>query len=728
MNNNNTSFKIRLSLKSSPPPKKSKRSNKTTSRKHKRSKTNNNGSSQQTNSSSTNSSNHIITITPSMTMIDLMEIIYDLFDVTNKQQKEYEIELYSGFPPKRIEIKKEQSEGEVLVSSHIRSGENVIVKFSENTSCVDTNSASASSSSSINRTSTTTKLDDNPTIGGRPKRAAASAATASFKEVIKEQDKILRNEKTRATTNNRTKRKAASNIHPNNEESNQQRSTKAAAARAAAANSRKLASLPGGRTLNSTSRSNNDSNNATQPKRLTTAPNIFKGMKSEEDISFALLSSINTPGERSNSGKKISKVLRSAMKRTVEKSYEASRAVVRCSSITSGDITFIDSSSSSTTQAEGTCNNIGTYNVKYPKGIEGIGYYEDTNIHVISIETLKAVIRSVYNASKVESDDEQHGDDVDDDSGKEMLKPNNMALLSPRVFWSLWYHYRSSCTSMEQTLECILPELDWKFLYKRSRQLSEKAKENLRQKRRRTQGTENHITKKGDGEVDDYKASVNAVKDVEEAMEQMYQRNDGRDSLRSHAAEAALLRMQKKQNEQKPNRTWEFVNTPTEVDTDELKECIVEAMEVVDTQWSTEQIDLCVKYMVKSLSINNWRMLANANVKETEAKLKLYFPGVDDDFVGSIISCAQQRSMEEIMLEIVNGNQDIYQILCEEASSVTPQDLTLWKMVPSVLLEEVPSLVSECNVSEQIVVDWCHGAEVAMKTFEWLSEFSTSIT
>ena len=94
-----------------------------------------------------------------------------------------------------------------------------------------------------------------------------------------------------------------------------------------------------------------------------------------------------------------------------------------------------------------------------------------------------------------------------------------------------------------------------------------------------------------------------------------------------------------------------------------------------------------------------------------------------------MITASQQRSMEEIMLEILDGNEDIYHILREEASSATPQDLTLWSMVPSLLLEEVPALhINHFNVTEQTIGDWCKRAQVALNTFEWLESFSTSIS
>ena len=45
-------------------------------------------------------------------------------------------------------------------------------------------------------------------------------------------------------------------------------------------------------------------------------------------------------------------------------------------------------------------------------------------------------------------------------------------------------------------------------------------------------------------------------------------------------------------------------------------------------------------------------------------------------YIAGMISAAKERSMEEIMLEILDGNEIIYHVLREDAASVTPQDIT----------------------------------------------------
>jgi len=60
---------------------------------------------------------------------------------------------------------------------------------------------------------------------------------------------------------------------------------------------------------------------------------------------------------------------------------------------------------------------------------------------------------------------------------KENFRPYNMALVSPRVFWSLVKEFGDVCSGLVQ----LCPEADWSFLTHRKRGLSSKAKENLLQ-------------------------------------------------------------------------------------------------------------------------------------------------------------------------------------------------------------------------------------------------------
>ena len=149
-------------------------------------------------------------------------------------------------------------------------------------------------------------------------------------------------------------------------------------------------------------------------------------------------------------------------------------------------------------------------------------------------------------------------------------------------------------------------------------------------------------------------------------------------------------------------------------------------------KYSPDQMKAGAEFLSSSpnCSIQNWRMLANVDVKDLLPSLcqSSIFSDIEKATVASIITAAQQRSIEEIMLEILDGDENVFHILREDASSATPVDLTLWRLAPSILLEEVPALqCSEFKVTEQKIIDWCNRAQIALNTCPWLENFSTSI-
>ncbi len=51
------------------------------------------------------------------------------------------------------------------------------------------------------------------------------------------------------------------------------------------------------------------------------------------------------------------------------------------------------------------------------------------------------------------------------------------------------------------------------------------------------------------------------------------------------------------------------------------------------------------------------------------------------------IDALHARTLEEIMLEILDGNQDALELLQDNARSCTPRDLTILKSAPGMLLD-----------------------------------------
>ena len=351
---------------------------------------------------------HVVTITPSMSIHDLTNSSYELFGVpvpvpstctssenkkrSNRKRKRYEVQFWVGFPPRRLNLNNGDTEASeaCLVRKWMQSGDNVMCKFEEVdvNGPADTNNVNQDAGKN-SQASKVTNGQETANVKPRPKRASAMAATASFAENIRAQEEFLKNEKGSKSKQPRKTTKSA--VERSVTSSAQATKRKAAAeARAAAANSRRLASLPGGRSLDGSSVPEDQyskASSSTHRKSSKRARSILTGMGSEDDISATLLSSIS-----SSNGKVISNVLRSAMRNAVGKTYEASRAVVRNSAITSNGITFTSQESSSGMQ--GSNSLLGCHVVKYPKGIEGRGFYEET-VDIIAVEALKAVISSV---------------------------------------------------------------------------------------------------------------------------------------------------------------------------------------------------------------------------------------------------------------------------------------------------------------------------------------------
>ena len=91
------------------------------------------------------------------------------------------------------------------------------------------------------------------------------------------------------------------------------------------------------------------------------------------------------------------------------------------------------------------------------------GWHEDRGLDALSGEQAVAVVREI----------------LSDPADRDMLKPENMALCSPRVFWALLL--AGGGRDLPATLQYLLPDTDWAFLTVRVRKQSEKALENARQ-------------------------------------------------------------------------------------------------------------------------------------------------------------------------------------------------------------------------------------------------------
>ena len=651
-----------------------------------------------------------LVLTPSTLISKFLSDVYALFEISSRNKGKYSIEVRAGFPPKILELDGKKTVAELGIGS-----ETLIVAFSLVESAASggasaNSSASASlakntSSAKKTRKTKATQQDQeeesneseaaaSATTSTRKKRAAAEAATSSFAEVIKAQEAMLKQEKktNKPSTTKHGRITVTDNVHSLMNTSS---------------TSKKKAS-PKKIHMEGTGYRLSDSQAVSSPsKRQRRSQETFS---TQDDVATALISS--TSGNKGN----ISKFLRKAMKGAVMKSYEVSRAQVRVSSVVSGDYTFTKDNNVNIAGGVvlgGGTSNRRMYTVSYGKGIEGRGRYTDQGVEIIEWDVLKSTIETVYNAPS-EEDDESH-------NGREMLRPSVMAQMSPRMFWSLIYHctqnqigdaFTSSSSSVENMLRETMPELDWSHLDRggRKRNLSEKAKENRRQE----MGIIN--TKEEDNSDD----GVRVLEELEETIMTGLEEPSG-DELRKKR----LLALSRLENSNTDTVEWELI-TPTEEDEDELKECIQEDQN--NTNDESSKIYASILMSSESPCCRNWRELANAKPEEVSSKFTIQCSKqkIDPPSLISItnwIDAAQQRSLEEIMLEILDSDQDALELLAEKANSANPWDLSQWHSYPALLADTMGC--ERYNV--EVVGRWISRAKVSLETCNWLEDYSVSV-
>ena len=596
----------------------------------------------------------------------LLQICGDMFKPW--KQKEEKMELFLGFPPKPLHVDDENEK--TLGDCGITSQMNIMVKFvpeiSINSKVTSiTNSETAAASASVLQQTST-----------RPaRRAAAIAANETFIEV----DKAMKNYQ--QPSPKKTKRSTATSN-----------------------NTGKKTRITGeGRTL---STGQVVISAASTGKKKSTS-----SLQSEEDVTTALLSAVTT-----NNSSKLNSILRKGMKNAVLKSYEESKANIRLTAFQHHLYTmtpFSTTCDGAVSQDNDSSYNVGTFHIMFSKGLEGRGTFTDT-IEILSKDTLEAVIRAVYKDSRSSEDSENNC----------MLKPIYMSQVSPRVFWSLAYHYPQYST-IEEALRDLCNDLDWHFIEKnkRTRMLSEKAKENLRQQNRK------HTTTDSDDEA----AAVDVITQVEQAMEAMIHNDNSHTSLaeqrRLLMANAAYTRIQTNDTnitsaqDDATEEVWDLV-TPCDEDIDEILECIRngESQKEEDEQehW------LAAIFLMQTCHIHNWRELANSDetmLYQTFLTMNKHQLVTEKDFE-SWVDYAQVKSIFEIMMAILDGDEDIFIMLRDLLHSGTPKDLVMWMSIPNVFIQEINSRAS-IAIGEPMVKKWCHRAQIALNTYPWLDLYIT---
>lgn len=668
------------------------------------------------------------------TVKDLKEEALRLFHSgTKTSKKKISVNLLLGYPPAPLSDVK----NDCIARTCIPANESLIVNFVDSASDTEKVSPSSGGNSkipeNIKSDHASTAQDSNTRQNTRKRRAAAITASSNFSEVIKAQDKLLKSEKSTSKTTRKEPSKNNARAKRNTNK-NQLSSSNPHA-------SRKMAQMTGhklsdGSVIPGTQKAQNNRSSSSK-----------FALKDETDVATRLLSSLESG---SAGGGKIGSFLRGAMRSAVSKSYESSRAFIRVSAVQSREFQMIPNEDihilgSDNDNNDETRTQLGLYTVQYLKGkvSNQRGTFSE-DFQLISLPTLVNVIRAVY------TDPDPEG------GGKEMLRGRNMAQLSPRVFWSIVYHtmpvnilnksnvddngasdvvlsttvdsksqHEHDAKDIEEGLQILLPDLDWKYLRGRTQILSEKAKENLRQKQELEKGDKEDAIELNKG--------IEAVDAVEEAMMQVL-KEDG-SLARERTARAALRRLGNEQTgveEVSEDNTDDWVlQTPTEADLDEMKECLSEG------NMKDDDILIVAKSLEKECGIRNWRQLANGDKTDILQHLITVEKHIEltEDEIDTWIDAAQNRSVDEIMMEICEFNENAVIALREGARAGTPKDLALWETIPGMLLDEMKSGLSHVNdvetllatVNERKILLWCMRAKSTLEKHDWLNWYATPI-
>jgi hypothetical protein len=245
---------------------------------------------------------------------------------------------------------------------------------------------------------------------------------------------------------------------------------------------------------------------AISPPRRRSRTNLH--LQSEDDIGSQLINALNGSTGKSN------QFLRHVFHRAVSHQYDQTKAEARVTSLQSGKYSLEGNFLSRTL-----ANDLPTkINVKFHKGIGHRSFYFET-VDLLTLPALRAVVTLLLGsaaplnshpppsttvvpssstppaaASSSALTNESRARELSaeahelGDTNREFLRPHSLSRCSPRVFWSLVYHYGPN---IPLSLSHLLPLLDWKWMTvdcdesgegRRMITLSEKAQENERQR------------------------------------------------------------------------------------------------------------------------------------------------------------------------------------------------------------------------------------------------------
>ncbi|KAG1703029.1 hypothetical protein DVH05_007943 [Phytophthora capsici] len=170
-------------------------------------------------------------------------------------------------------------------------------------------------------------------------------------------------------------------------------------------------------------------------------------LTSKEDVEISLVNAVS-----GQSNDRTAKFFRAATKNAVEHQYELTLANARLNAALAHN--FEIKELSSTRRADGSAAKLHVRFKETPRK------WKEETVDLLKADELQAILKYVLISGG--------------ETGREMLKPFNMAQVSVRVFWSIARLYDGDVAA---GLADLVPDEDWSFIDTRARVMSEKAME-----------------------------------------------------------------------------------------------------------------------------------------------------------------------------------------------------------------------------------------------------------
>jgi hypothetical protein len=583
----------------------------------------------------------------------------------------------------------------------------------------------------------------------RSRRKAAIAATESFAAIIQHQEEQEANQQRALLTNSKKS--------PTKTNTTSKKNTSSSSAARHFANLERIATRTNNTEVSGGRRLRDGAVTTTSPRRKRTKARSSSTMASTnrgEDIVEGLVSATT---DTSSSAR----FMRKGWRQAVESAYEQNQANARVAA--SQNITAMVEFTILT--PEGTSppddSDVETeplqsqqLQVIYKKGVQGRGTYTDV-VDYIHYDVLVATIAQIHPS--------------------EALRSFHLALLSPRVFWSLLYHYNKNhitaeTGSMNQntgdvvqaSLQWCCPNLDWAYLRRRPEQLSEKAKENLRQKHEQSNPTTSTRSIA-------WEAAAAAIMSVEEAM-------DGMMTMTDNTTEAERSNQTNFDNDDVNNDGWQLFSE-TVLEMNDLIDCINSyepdpTNDTTDYNVAIYPLNHVVYALTQTLKIQNFVELANipqcpqelydsliralSNIDKNDIPHRIADSDVNMDVTVPVTSAAieqwvesaQQTTAHYSLISICDNSTDIVEILTDTLRCATPRDLLFWEPVPALCVDQIQNRwrdvaaasedmthdqinewekIIEESMNESNIRKWCRRAHIALGQVVWLNDYVTPI-